>query len=249
MKFTAIIQARMTSTRLPGKILLKVANKPLLEYQWERLRCSRHLTEIVIATTVLPTDDPVEEWCKAHKVSCFRGSEEDVLERYYLAAREFGAEHIVRITSDCPLIDPAVVDRVIEGYRDAYPEYDYVSNVLERTYPRGMDTEVFSFTALAQAFEQAKDQTEREHVTVYLYKTGSPFRLASIKQKEDWSGYRWTVDTPEDFTLISNIIEFYQDRMAVVSMAEIVEMLRGKPEWLAINAGVEQKKVQHESNV
>ncbi|NEO63206.1 MAG: NTP transferase domain-containing protein, partial [Moorea sp. SIO4G2] len=163
MKLVIIVQARMTSTRLPGKVLKQVLGKPLLDYQIERLRRVKLADEIVIATTINQTDEPIVELCNSISIPYFRGSEEDVLARYYGAAVEHQADVVVRVTSDCPLIDPQVIDQVIQFYLDHQGEYDYVSNSLQRTYPRGMDTEVFSFAALDEAFHEASAQPDREH--------------------------------------------------------------------------------------
>ncbi|NLX01599.1 MAG: NTP transferase domain-containing protein, partial [Syntrophomonadaceae bacterium] len=168
MKTVIIDQARMTSTRLPGKVMKEVLGKPLLEYQIERLKRTNEADELVIATTTNNTDQPIVEICKRLGVAYYRGSEEDVLSRYYEAATKFGADVVVRVTSDCPLIDPTVVDKVIKHYKDNWDKYDYVSNTLTRTYPRGMDTEVFSYKVLQEVYYNAQEQPEREHVTPYI---------------------------------------------------------------------------------
>ena len=169
MRVVIIVQARMTSTRLPGKVLKTVLGKPLLEYQIERLRRVKLADEIVIATTTNNADQPIIDLCDRLSIPYYRGSEDDVLARYHSAAIFHQADTVVRVTSDCPVIDPQVIDRVIYTYIDEHPKYDYVSNCLERTYPRGMDTEIFSFNALEQAFQQAITQPDREHVTPFIY--------------------------------------------------------------------------------
>jgi spore coat polysaccharide biosynthesis protein SpsF len=207
MKTAIIVQARMTSTRLPGKVLKPVLGKPLLEYQIERLQRVKLANEIVIATTTNETDEPIVELCNRLAVAYFRGSEEDVLGRYYQAATEHKADLVVRVTSDCPLIDPKVIDEVINLYLKNQSNYDYVSNSLERTYPRGMDTEVFSFSTLQQAFWEATAQPDREHVTPFIYRQPARYSLGHVIYSEDCSHHRWTVDTAEDFELIQKIIE------------------------------------------
>ncbi|MDD2621248.1 MAG: glycosyltransferase family protein, partial [Syntrophomonadaceae bacterium] len=173
MQTVIIVQARMNSSRLPGKILKRVLDKTLLEYQLERLQRVKSADNLVVATTVNNSDDPVVELCKQLGVSYYRGSEEDVLSRYYYAAREYNAEALVRITADCPLIDPQVVDRVIAYYLRHMDSCDYVSNVSQRTYPRGMDTEVFTFSMLEEAHINALEISEQEHVTPYIRKAAS----------------------------------------------------------------------------
>ncbi|OLN24030.1 acylneuraminate cytidylyltransferase [Domibacillus antri] len=243
MNTTAIIQARMGSTRLPGKILKQVNGKTLLEYQTERVKQSNEIDQIIIATTVKESDEPIVDFCDAHGIACYRGSEEDVLSRYYEAAQQFEADIIVRLTSDCPIIDPAVMDRVVRYYKDHQPQYDYVSNTIERTYPRGMDTEVFSYEVLKTAYEQAVFPRDREHVTAYLYTNPEQFRIGRVKQNQDYSNYRWTVDTVEDFELIKLILnELYQpDRL--FSLTDVIALLEKYPQWNQINEHIEQKKL------
>jgi len=207
MKTVIIDQARMTSTRLPGKVMKEVFGKPLLEYQIERLKRANEADELVIATTTNDTDQPIVELCERLGVAYYRGSEEDVLLRYYEAATKFEADVVVRVTSDCPLIDPAVVDRVIEYYKNNWEKYDYVSNTLTRTYPRGMDNEVFSYKALQEAYYNAQEQLEREHVTPYICCHPERYRLDNVSHHENQSQHRWTVDQIEDFLLIENIIK------------------------------------------
>ena len=241
MKTVIIVQARMTSTRLPGKVLKKILGKPLLEYQVERLWRVKHAGEIIIATTTNDTDRPIVDLCNRLSVPCFRGPEQDVLARYYGAAREHRAEAVVRITSDCPLIDPQVVDKVIQFYFDHRLEYDYVSNTLERTYPRGMDTEVFPVKVLNEAFAEATAQPDREHVTPYIYRHPRRYRLANVAYSEDLSHHRWTVDTSEDFELIKRIITALYPANPRFTLQDCQNWLKEHPEWEKINAHIEQK--------
>ncbi|MDT8903906.1 cytidylyltransferase domain-containing protein [Anaeroselena agilis] len=243
MKTVIISQARMTSTRLPGKILKEVLGKPLLEYQLERLRRVANADAVVIATTVNPADDPVAELCGRLGAPCFRGPENDVLARYYHAAREHGADTVVRVTSDCPLIDPAVVAAVIGKFKREPRQFDYVANVLVRTYPRGMDTEVFSMQALAEAHREATLPAHREHVTPFIHSQPARYRLSNVENDTDCSRYRWTVDTPEDFDLISKIIAAVWPARPEFTLADCLTAYRDHPEWLAINSHIEQKKV------
>ncbi len=244
MKTVIIVQARMTSTRLPGKILLPVLNKPLLEYQVERLRRVRLSDDLVIATTENETDEPIVELCRKLQVPYFRGPEEDVLARYFGAAREFQADSIVRITSDCPLIDPEIIDRVIGVFNTNRDQFDYVSSSLRRTYPRGMDTEVLPFNILKEAYEEAVHNEEREHVTPFVYLRPKRYRLGSVENEADYSHYRLTVDTREDFELIKLLIEKLYPSNPLFGLQDIINLLLGNPEWAAINSHVEQKKLQ-----
>lgn len=236
-----IVQARMGSTRLPGKIMRQVQQKPLLEYMVERLRKVNLADGIIIATTQAEQEEPIIEWCDKHGINYYRGSENDVLSRYYEAASKYEARTVVRLTSDCPLIDPNLVDRVIKYYLEN--DYDYVSNVLIRTYPRGMDTEVFSYRVLEQAYNLAAKSSEREHVTAYIYNHPESFRLGSVTGDRDYSRYRLTVDTPEDFQLIAHLLEYVTQTGAGTDYMSIVRYLETHPEIAAINAHVEQKKV------
>ena len=243
MRTVIIDQARMTSTRLPGKVMKEVLGKPLLEYQIERLRQVRQADELVIATTTNNSDQPIIELCERLGVEYFRGSEEDVLSRYYEAATEFEADVIIRVTSDCPLIDPGVMDEVIGLYINNRAKYDYVSNTLERTYPRGLDTEVFSMTALKKAFREAREQPEREHVTLFMYRRPEEFLLANSSSAIDYSKHRWTVDTSEDFELIKLILQELYPVNNRFTWLDVLDRLSKYPEWLKINATVKQKEV------
>ncbi|MCQ5366113.1 glycosyltransferase family protein [Anoxybacillus salavatliensis] len=243
MKVAAIIQARMGSTRLPGKVLKKVLDKTLLEYQIERVKRAKTIDEIIIATTTKESDDPIVHLCQQLSIPYYRGSEEDVLSRYYEAATTFGVDVIVRLTSDCPIIDPNVIDKVVEQYLDNRDRYDYVSNTLTRTYPRGMDTEVVSYEVLKRAHEEARELTYREHVTAYIYHHPDQFRLCNVSNEKDESKHRWTVDTEEDFLLIKNILETLYPLNPLFTLEDVIQILLDKPEWVEINAHIEQKKL------
>lgn len=237
-----IIQARMTSTRLPGKVLAPVLGKPLLAYEIERLRRCQSVS-IMVATTTNATDDPVAALCETLEVPVFRGSESDVLGRYYGAATKLGVETIVRVTADCPLIEPGVVDRVIARFLSGQGSLDYASNTLQRSFPRGLDVEVFSFAALEQAHREATLPPHREHVTPFFYSQPERFRLASIVSEQDLSAHRWTVDTPEDFALARNILEALYPVKPDFALADVLALLDEHPEWHALNAHIEQVKV------
>jgi len=242
MKTIIVSQARMTSTRLPGKVLLKVLDKSLLEYHIERLQRVKLVDEVIIATTTNLTDDSIVNLCKKLDVKYFRGSEDNVLSRYFKTAELYRARTIVRVTSDCPLIDPQIIDDTIEYYLKNINEYDYVSNcTLDRTFPRGMDTEVFSFKALNEAQYRGKKQIETEHVTPYIHQNPDKFRLGSVINNKNLSKYRWTVDEQADFDLIKIIIEKLYPKNKYFTMKDILELFKEYPELNNINKEVRQK--------
>jgi spore coat polysaccharide biosynthesis protein SpsF len=242
MRVVAIVQARMGSTRLPGKVLLDLAGEPMLARDMNRLSRAGRIDETVVATTVKRADDPIVELCRRRSWLYFRGSEEDVLDRYYRAAKAHQAEGVVRITSDCPLIEPEIVDRVVDEFLQCQPMIDYASNTVpERTFPRGLDTEVVRFEALEKAWRQDDNPSWREHVTAYIRRHPRCFRSHGVLNDKDLSHLRWTVDTPEDLAFVRRIYEhFGHDRF---SWQEVLALLERKPEWLAINREVEQKTV------
>lgn len=243
MRVVIIVQARMGSSRFPGKVLKKVLDKPLLEYQLERLRRVRLAHDIVIATTTDPKDDAIVTACQIWGVHVYRGSEEDVLSRYYETARLHHADVVVRITADCPLIDPRVVDDVIRRYLEQAELVDYVSNTLQRSYPRGMDTEAFSFEVLEEAYFEASQAPEREHVTPFIYRHPERYRLANVIYASDQSHHRWTVDTPEDFQLIERILQSIYPKNPYFTLEDVLDLLTDHPEWIKINSHIQQKEL------
>lgn len=243
MKVVIIDQARMTSTRLPGKVLKEVAGRPLLEYQVERLRRVRNAHEIVIATTTNASDDPLVALSERLGVGVYRGPEEDVLRRYYEAAQAHAADVVVRVTSDCPVIDPGIIDEAIAMFLAPPIAYDYVSNTQTRSYPRGLDVEVFSFSALAAAYAEGRLEYEREHVTPYLYQHPERFRVGQLVATEDHSQHRWTVDTAEDYELVSRIIATLYPVNPEFDLAAMLDLLEQHPDWSEINAHVMQKQL------
>ena len=239
MKTLIIVQARMTSTRLPGKVLLPLAGEPMLTRLIERLRRVRRADGIVVATTTNATDDPIAALCSQLGVPCHRGSEHDVLSRYADAARLYGADVVVRITSDCPLIDPALIDQTIAAYDEGGS--DYVSNMLPPTWPYGMAVEVFSAAALAQAHAEATQAAEREHVTPFLYWHPERYRLRNVASPVDLSHHRWTVDTPEDYALVSRLFDHLMPNRPNFTQADVLALLDAHPDWIAINQHIQQK--------
>lgn len=230
----------MGSTRLPGKVLKTIGGKPMLSYQLERLRRVKFAQRVVIATTEQTMDDAIVDFCKSERVSVFRGSESDVLSRYHGAAVQHSANCIVRVTSDCPLIDPEVIDLAITEYQSG--QYDYVSNMIEPSWPYGMAVEVFSFDALADANRESTSAAEREHVTPYIYWRPERYRLKSLTMTPNLSAHRWTVDTPEDFELISRILDAIYPQHPEFSMNDVLAVLRRHPEWVLLNRHVQQKQ-------
>jgi spore coat polysaccharide biosynthesis protein SpsF len=241
MNTVAVIQARMGSSRLPGKVLMDLGGETTLARVVRRLQRSRQVTKIVVATTTESADEVIVEECERLQVSCFRGSEQNVLDRYYQAAHENAAEAVVRVTSDCPVIDPELVDETVEVFRDEHA--DYASNVFPRTYPRGLDTEVFSFDALDRAWREAREAHQREHVTPYLYEHPQIFKLASLSGAADYSRYRWTLDTREDLELLRAIYSRFDGRDDF-SWQEVLCLMEREPELADLNSQVLQKSVR-----
>jgi len=244
-KVVIIIQARMQSIRLPGKVMLKVLDRPLLSYLVERLEKVHNAQDIVIATTLDPEDNAIVEFSKTEGISAYCGSTEDVLKRYLLAAQEHSADVVVRITGDCPLIDPQVVEKVIQYFLDH--NFDYVGNTLTLTYPRGMDTEVFSMKALEDAAQHAKEKSEREHVTLFMYRHPERFRLANVPYSKNVSKYRLTLDTEEDYTLIKRILEALYPKKPNFTLGDMLHYLEENPKLSDINAHVKQKPILKEN--
>jgi spore coat polysaccharide biosynthesis protein SpsF len=243
-RVVAVVQARMGSTRVPGKVLLPLAGTPVVEHVVGRLRRARRLHHVVVATSTASIDDELAAVLAARGIAVCRGSESDVLERYAQAAREARADVVVRITADCPLIDWVVLDELLVRYGAALArgERDYASNTLERTYPRGLDVEAFSRRALEQAAAEATAAADREHVTRFFYTNPRRFRLAGIRNGSDLSRHRWTLDTAEDYALLAAVFERLGGGGHEPTTAEVLALLRARPDLVALNAHVEQKR-------
>lgn len=264
---TIIIQARMTSSRLPGKVLQDMGGEPMLARVVRRARRAQTAGLVAVATTTDPSDDPVEAFCRRRGYPVFRGSLHDVLDRYYQAALAFDAQTVVRLTADCPVIDPGVIDGTVraffgcppttrqvlsDGYGhklDALPgaptaAYDFAANRLpppwQRTYPIGLDTEVVAFAALAQAWRDAKEKYEREHVMPYFYDQEGRFRIVYVNDVEDNGSMRWTVDTPEDLELLRQVYATFGNRDDFTWL-EVLDLFHRRPELAQINAQVRHK--------
>lgn len=246
MKTVIIVQARMTSTRLPGKVLLPLAGEPMLTRLVERLRRVQRADAIVIATTTNATDDPIAALCDTLDVPCHRGSEHDVLSRYADAARLHQANVVVRITSDCPLIDPTLVDRLIATYQQG--GCDYVSNMLPPTWPYGLAVEVFSAATLHEAHREATQSSEREHVTPFIYWHPERYRLRNVASPTNLSAQRWTVDTPEDYELVSRLFETLHPTRPEFTLADVLATMDVHPDWLYINQHIEQKQARPDAH-
>lgn len=242
-KVIAIVQARMGSTRLPGKVLMNVEGKTILSHVVDRVKQSKKIDEVIVATTTLEKDDVIIK--ELEKINCnyYRGSEENVLDRYYNAAKLYKGDIIIRITSDCPLIDPNVIDDMINYYLSH--DYFMVSNaglqMENRTYPRGLDTEIFSFELLEKAWLNADKNYEKEHVTIYMYENEN--NICFFKNNIDFSKYRLTVDTIEDFNLIKSIYEKLYIDKKYFYLDNIIKLLRENPQLYEINKNIEQKKI------
>lgn len=241
MKTVAIVQARMGSSRLPGKVMKKLHDKTVLGHVITRLKAVGQIDEIVIATTSKSEDDVIVAEAEQYNVSYFRGSEENVLSRYYQAASARSADVIVRITSDCPLIDPVITGNTIDLFNRS--NVDYASNKMITTFPRGLDTEVFTFNALKKSYEGAYNEIHREHVTPYIYLHPDQFKVADYTWHIDYSKYRWTLDTVEDYQLISRIYDDLYSPDSIFSWLEAIELVKRKPELCLINQHIEQKKL------
>ncbi|MBI6546608.1 MAG: glycosyltransferase family protein [Cyanobacteria bacterium NC_groundwater_1444_Ag_S-0.65um_54_12] len=242
MRVVAIIQARMGSTRLPGKVLLALGGQTVLAHVIARVQAAP-VADIVVATTVCPSDDVVVEEAKRCGARWFRGSEDDVLARYHLAAQQSGARVVLRVTADCPLLDPGVLGTLIETFvAQLGAGVDYASNTLQRTYPRGLDAEVFTAAALETAFLQATKPHEREHVTPYLYQHPELFRLYHLVNDVDLSHHRWTLDTLEDFQLLDAIFRALAG--GPITTQRVLAYLDRHPELVRLNAHVAQKKLE-----
>lgn len=234
----AVLQARMTSTRLPGKVLMPVLGEPMLFRQIERVKRCRTFDTLVVATSNESSDDPLADACKARGVSVARGSRDDVLDRFMTAARPYQPDAVVRLTGDCPLADPVVIDKVVELFRST--ACDYASNVIPPTFPDGLDVEVVRFEALARAAADAKLPSEREHVMPYIRNRPDAFRIANYAETPDRSHLRWTVDEPADFAFVSRVYaELYPNNPAFTTQ-DILDLIARDPAIGDINASLKR---------
>jgi spore coat polysaccharide biosynthesis protein SpsF len=238
----AIIQARMGSTRLPGKVMADIAGAPMLTRVVSRTARATSVDRVVVATTTEPVDDQLVAMCIHQGWDVFRGSQHDLLDRYYQAALLYRADVVVRITSDCPFIDPEIIDQVVGSLSTSSTRADYASStILPRTFPRGLDTEAMTFAALERAWKQDADPMLREHVTPYIYQHPEQFALTRVDNETDLSAHRWTVDTAEDLALVRRIYDSFTDDY--FSWRDVLRLVEEHPDWEDINRGIEQKSL------
>ena len=227
-----IVQARTGSTRLPGKVMLKLDEKnPVLYYVLEQLRSCKLVDKIIVATTTLDEDDVIENFVNGMNVDVFRGGSNDVLDRYYQCAKKFSIDTIVRITADNPLVDPTIVDDLIKKFISN--SYDCLTNAYVRTFPYGTEVEIFSFESLEKAWKNAKKPSEREHVTPYLYNNPNNFKIFNVEHLKNISNLRWTIDRENDFTLVKLIVHKIKKRP--ILMNDILNLFSKEPELFEIN--------------
>ena len=259
-KIAAVIQGRMSSSRLPGKILANIAGQPMLQRVFMRTSRSASVSQTIFATTTDASDDPVAEYCDFSGIPCTRGNLFDVLDRYYQTAKQAKADVVVRITADCPVIDPALIDDVVNTLLE--DEYDFVCNRLpppwSRTYPIGLDVEACTFKVLAKAWKEAKEPQHREHAMPYFYEgvklsaisrqrsegvSPRDFRIALLNHTTDFGDYRWTVDTPEDLEFMRQIYSHFDGRDDF-TWKEVLDLVHDEPNLMKINSGIQHKTLK-----
>ena len=230
----AILQARTSSTRLPGKVFKHILGRPMLSLQIERIQRSKKIDKLIVATSNDRSDSDIEDLCINIQIPCFRGSLDDVLDRFYQTATQYKPEHVVRLTGDCPLIDPEIIDKVINFYFEG--DFNYATNSMAPyTFPDGLDVEVFSFTVLEKAWHEARLPSHREHVTPFICQHPEIFKVGYYKNEVDLSYLRWTVDEPEDFELIRQIYEALYKQNPKFTTQDILDFLYKNPSLLHIN--------------
>ncbi len=242
VRVLAVVQARLGSTRLPGKALREIAGRPMLAHVTERVRAIRGVDDVVLATTVKAEDDPLADFARAAGLACVRGSAEDVLDRFKQAVAEHPADAVLRATADCPLLDPGVTGRVLGEYLERRDRVDYASNVQPPTFPDGLDTEVFSAEALERAWREARRPSEREHVTIYIREHPERFRLFNVAHAEDLSAHRWTVDTEADLKFVRDVFAALAEHGGLFGMTEVLALLDQRPELVWLNAGIRRNE-------
>ena len=228
----AILQARLSSSRLPGKVLKPILGKPMIQRQVDRLAVCKNISQLVVATSTDKSDDPLTDLCESIGVPCYRGPLEDVLGRYHETARYFDSEHILRLTADCPLADPEVIDDLVTLYFEGC--YDYASNTIRRTYPKGIDAEIFRRIILERVNEEAMSPFDREHVTPYIYKFPDRSKLGNLRNSCDLSHHRWTVDWPEDLEFVREVYSALHMENPQFGMSDILALQTKRPEILKI---------------
>ena len=242
MKVNAIIQARCGSTRFPKKIFVNIDGKPLLWHVVSRLKYTEMIDDIIVATTIDSKDDEVEAWCKKEDIYVFRGSENDVLNRYYKASRQFPSDIVVRITADDPFKEPEIIDKVIKKIIEE--NYDLTTNNYPPSFPEGLDCEAFRFGLLEEMEKLVTDVFEREHVTQYIYHNPDKYRIGNVSSDVNLSSYRWTIDSKEDYEMVKAIYESRKDgACGILRLDEILEILSKNPEIKNINSKVKRSEM------
>ena len=236
MTVNSIVQARCGSSRFPNKVFSLIDGKPLLWHVVNRLKCEKNIDEVIIATTTNTVDDEIEKWCENNSIKCFRGSENDVLNRFYNAALKYPSDVVVRITADDPFKEPTVIDKVIDTYTNG--GYDYVTNNYPPSFPEGLDCEVFSSKLLCEMEEKSNDSFEREHVTQYVFRHPAEFKIGNVKNDKDLSFLRWTIDTEDDLKMVKAVYEHRDNKDGILLMSEILGILEKYPEIAEINSNV-----------
>jgi spore coat polysaccharide biosynthesis protein SpsF len=239
IKLVTVIQARISSTRLPGKVLLPLAGRPLLLRLINRVQAAKHSGCIVVATTISPIDDDIEKLCEDEGIHCYRGHPEDLLDRHYQVGVKYKADAVVKIPSDVPLIDPGVIDKVLQVYLENPRAIDYASNLHPATYPDGNDVEVISMWALKKAWLEAFQSFEREHTTPFIWERPDQFRLVNVEWESGLNysmSHRWTIDYAEDYSFIKAVFEELYPQNRYFSLDDILDLLRNRPELMTLNS-------------
>lgn len=242
MKIVAIIQARMGSTRLPHKVLKQLCGKSVIEHIVDRINICKNIDNVIVATTKLEEDNAIVDECENLNALIFRGDNINVLSRYYNAAKDINADIIVRVTADCPLLDPYLLSEMIKYFNEIKP--DYLSNCIKKTFPRGLDIEIFTFKTLEKAYKNATKEFEKEHVTPYIYQNAEDFKIDNFLGARDHSDHRWTIDTKEDFMLIDEIYKNLYKKGQIFSTSEVLAFLKKNPHLLKINKSIKQKTLE-----
>lgn len=242
-----VIQARMRSTRLPGKALHEIQGKPLLRQLHDRMAFSRFIDKIVIATAEGEANRPIWEFAKEHNIDYFAGSESDLTDRLYQTGKKYNADIIVRVTGDCPLVDYRIIDRMVQFYLDNRDKYDFVSNTIETTYPDGLDLDMMPFTTIEKMWNEVKDPFWREWFNSYIVEHPQDFRLANIKNDKDLSDLRWTVDYEEDFVFVKKVFDELYPKKKDFSMEDVLKLIEEDPSILEINSKYTRNAAYYEA--
>jgi len=229
----AILQARVSSSRLPNKVLKSILGKPMLLHQIKRIQNSKTIDQLVVATSVDASDNDIEQMCLDNNIEVFRGDLDNVLDRFYQCAKQYNPTHIVRLTGDCPLADWHIIDKTIQAHLDN--DFDYTNNSLKPAFPDGLDVEVMTMKSLEIAWKKAKLPSEKEHVTYYINQRKEEFKIGHFHNSKDLLHLRWTVDEPEDFIFVEKVYDYLYHDNPIFLMDDVLELLNKQPELLKIN--------------